>query len=174
MQLERPHLHAGDLGHIGGGAGLELADDVIVAQIDQADRRLVLAVQLPPGRPGDGLGLHGLAEPLRAHHVLRHPAPLAVNPPQIFLHLPLHGHLPPRQKDPVVQKGDLIPGQRGDLLPQKPLEPRQAQNGPGRVFRIFLQQPAHGRLIRPVDGVCSHMRPPLSRWVTLVMQATKM
>ena len=156
MLAQGHRLHAGDAGDVLPVVLEQLADDEVVAQVDEADRRLALGVQLLAHDAGHRLGLHGLVEPVGEEHIVAAPVHALADPGQVLLQLRAEGNAPVRQLDLLIQKVDGPPAQGDDLIAHEPRQPRQAEDHAGGVVGVPLQNPPDGGLVRTVHRICIH------------------
>ena len=64
VEIHGRRLDAGDAGDVLPVVPLQLAQDKVMAQVDEPDGGLPLRVQGLPGQPGDGLGRQRLFVPV--------------------------------------------------------------------------------------------------------------
>ena len=76
MDVHGGGLQPGDPGDVLPVVTFQLPQNVVVAQVDQADGLQVPGVQRGAGQAGDGLGRQGLLVPVRQHHPFAAAVPL--------------------------------------------------------------------------------------------------
>ena len=117
VDVKSRRLHAGDAGDVLPVVFLQLAQNKIMAQVDEPDGGLSLPVQGRPGKSGDGLGRQGLVVPVGEDHSLLAPVPPVPQGLEPVRHLPPNGDPSIRQHDGSVPKVDLFPGEVLNLIP---------------------------------------------------------
>ena len=149
-------LQPGDPGDVLPVVMLQLPQNVVVAQVDQADRLQAPGVQRGAGQAGDGLGRQGLLVPVRQHHPFAAAVPLPAQGLQPGGQLRVQRDRPVRQQELLAQQIHLGPGEVLDFVPHQTGHPRQPQDGTRGIICMLFQHPAEQGSIGAVKRVTLH------------------
>ena len=134
----------------------QLPQNVVVAQVDQADGLQVPGVQRGAGQAGDGLGRQGLLVPVRQHHPFAAAVPLPAQGLQPGGQLRGQRDRPVRQQELFAQQIHLSPGEVLDFVPHQTGHPRQPQDGSRGIICMLFKHPAKQGSIGAVERVTLH------------------
>ena len=173
-RLEGGHGQAADPDRVGPVVELQLAEEVVPAQILQLHAGHPLLIQGAPGDAGHGLRPHGPPKFVGDHHVRGVYVLVLLAGGETGGGLLLQGDRPVLQEQAARLEVHLGPFQGHDLLPAEALQPVQPEDEPRQVLPVPPQKLAHIRFIRPAEPV-SHGDLPVGKalFVILVLQITR-